>query len=128
MNNIEEPKRKVEFGNEDINLTKVIKVYIDREIPEEDLLKCCFTASSFNKVIKSEAEEIITTQTHAINSSNYLNGYDIVLISKGYQIKFSDILSGKYNDYIREIRISHNWEKMFYSDLFNIPGIFEYEV
>ena len=111
-----------------MEITKVIKVYIDREIPEEDLLKCCFTASSFNRAIKSEVEEIITTQTHAIDSRYYLNGYDIILMSKGYQIKFSDILSGKYSNYIREIRIAHNWEKMFYADLFNIPGIFEYEV
>ncbi len=109
-------------------MKKVIRVYLTKDIPADDILRCCFTIQSLKEAIKKDEEEIITTQTHAISATVYEKGYDIILIAGKYQISFSDILDGKYSNYIREIKLSHNWEKMFYSGIFYIPGIFEYEL
>lgn len=115
-------------------MKKVIKIYLTKDIPADEILKCCFTVQSLKEALRKGEEEIITTQTHALTSSLFkdsdnLDLYDdIILIAGNQELSMKDILSGKYNKYIREIRMAHNWEKMFYSGIFYIPDVFTYEL
>lgn len=111
---------------------KLIKIYLTKEIPAEDIEICCLTAQSLKEAIKRRDNLIVTTQTHALTSSLIKDDYnpdlydDIILINGKEQLSMKDALSGKYSDYIREIRIAHNWEKMLYSGIFEIPGVWTY--
>ncbi len=115
---------------------RLIKIYLTKEIPAEDLEICCLTAQSLKEAIKRRDDLIVTTQTHALTSSLYKTEQDkdrddlyddIILINDKEQLSMRDVLSGKYSDYIREIRIAHNWEKMLYSGVFEIPKVWTYE-
>ena len=115
-------------------MKKVIRIYLTRDIPADDIMRCCFTIQSLKEALRNEEEEIITTQTHALTSSLFKDEYntnlydDIILIAGNQELSMKDVLEGKYNKYIREIKMSHNWEKMFYSGIFYIPEIFEYKI
>ena len=111
---------------------RIIKIYLTKEIPAEDIEVCCFTANSLKEAIKRNNDYIVTTQTHAFTSCLYKSREDethlwddIILINGKEQLSIKDVLSGKYQEYMREIRIAHNWEKMLYSGVFNLPGIFD---
>ena len=82
----------------------------------------------FRLAIKEQRPVITTTQTHAISSYYYEMGYEIILSYKNQCLYFSKLLNGEYKDYVRHLRLAHNWEKMFYAGEFHIPGVFEYEV
>lgn len=109
-------------------MKKIIRIYLTKDIPADDIMKCCFTLQSLKEALRREDDEIITTQTHAIKAIFYETGYNIILIAGNQELSMKDVLDGKYNKYIREIKLSHNWEKMFYSGIFYVPGVFEYEI
>lgn len=116
-------------------MKRVIKIYlsIDDTVPESDIAMMLYTYQELKEAIKRKDNIIVTTQTHAFTSWLYKTDEeqehlydDIILINGQQQLSIKDVLSGKYNEYMREIRTAHNWEKMFYADVFNLPGIFEY--
>lgn len=112
---------------------RIIKIYLTDDIPTEDKDICCFTAQSLKEAINRKDNYIVTTQTHAFTSwlykdNNDSNMYeDIILINNSQQLSIKDVLSGKYDKYLREIKTSHNWEKMLYSGIFWIPGVWTWE-
>lgn len=110
-------------------MSRIIKIYLTDEIPEDDLKICCFTIQSLKEALLKKQKYIVTTQTHAISSSLYdENDGDIIVINGKEQLSFRKVLAGEYDKYIREIRIAHNWEKMLYSGIFYIPNVFTWEV
>ena len=103
----------------------IIKIYLSNDIPKKDFEKCCFTITEFNKAIKRKDNLIVTTQTHALNPRYF--DEDIILINGTQQLSMRKILAGEYKDYVRELRVSHNWEKLFFAGNFYLSGVFEWE-
>lgn len=111
----------------DINLNKTIIIYASvNDIKNKS--RIIYTLKEFEEAIKRQDKIIETTQFHALSSKYFEKGYDIFIISEGKQIKMSDILRIEKAPftYGREIRLAHNWEKMFHSGVFNIPYSWEF--
>lgn len=83
---------------------------------QEDMPKIAYTWEAFQAELALESEEIYTTLLDAVDSSYYEKGYDIIVISEGKYIKFSDLLRIGFNG--REIRTAHNWQRMLKNDTF----------
>ena len=121
---------KVEINSinpETITLDKIIYVFLTQDallytFNDYDIFKTKFTISEFDKAIKNKEKIIYTTQLEAINSKYFEMGYDLVLIEDNKSIKFSDIIKDKNCalTFGREIRLAHNWRKMFRSGCFDI--------
>ena len=107
-------------------MNKKITVYLTMEdIPVDLREEVCYTVKDLDLALKNKQDFIYTTQTNAINSSYYLDGYEIEVISEGEHITASRLLGYDDNGALsfgREIRIGHNWEKMLYSGCFNIKS------
>lgn len=107
-------------------MNRLITVYISfDDIPKDLVPSTSFTIKDFLKQIKNNKNIIHTTQTSAISSYYYTyqnNGWDIKVIHKGKEILFSKLLADYEGSksYGREIRLSQNWEKMFYSGCFDV--------
>lgn len=112
---------------ETITLDKIIYVFLTQDalfytFDDYDIFKTKFTISEFDIAIKNKEKIIYTTQLEAISSTYFEMGYDIILLDDNKSIKFSDIIKDKNCalSFGREIRISHNWRKMFRSGCFDI--------
>lgn len=83
---------------------------------QEDMPKIAYTWKAFQAELALESEEIYTTLLDAVDSSYYEKGYDIIVVSEGKYIKFSELLHTGFEG--REIRLVHNWQKMLKNDIF----------
>lgn len=105
-------------------MNKKITVYLTMEdIPVDLRDEVCYTVKDFDLAIKNKQDFIYTTQTKAISSHYYQDGYEIEVISEGEHITASRLLGYDDNGSLsfgREIRLTQNWEKMLYSGCFNI--------
>ena len=115
---------------------RLTKVYLTKEIPAEDIEICCFTAHSLKEAIDRGDQYIVTTQTSALGRwSDKLYDWDskddnIIIINGKEQLSMRDIMSGKYEDEynMMHVRWAHNWEKLLFSGVFNIPGLFDPDI
>jgi hypothetical protein len=105
-------------------MNKKITVYLTMEdIPVDLRDDVCYTVKDFDLAIKNKQDFIYTTQTKAISSYYYQDGYEIEVVSEGDRVTASRLLGYDDNGSLsfgREIRLSHNWEKMLRSGCFNI--------
>ena len=83
---------------------------------QEDMPKIAYTWEAFQAELALESEEIYTTLLDAVDSYYYEKGYDIIVVSEGKYIKFSELLRTGFEG--REIRLAHNWQKMLKNDIF----------
>jgi hypothetical protein len=83
---------------------------------QEDMPKIAYTWEAFQAELALESEQIYTTLLDAVDSSYYEKGYDIIVISEGKYIKFSDLLRTGFEG--REIRTTHNWQRMLKNNTF----------
>lgn len=106
-----------------ITLNKEIRVYLSKKsLDTVDRLICADDYLEFQDRINNQAKIIITTQTRAINSAYFEMGYNIIVVYnngfRDYKLSFLDLLLGKIPN-MRELRLSHNWEKMIFSCVFS---------
>lgn len=121
---------KIEMNSKNIEsiiLDKIIYIFLTRDamiysFNNYNIVKTKFTIAEFDKAIKNKEKIIYTTQLEAINSKYFEMGYDIILIEDNKSIKFSDIIKDKNCalTFGREIRLTHDWRKMFRSGCFDI--------
>ena len=118
----------VNLFNKDIELNKTIYVSLDGSMDlfllfPEMIKDFCF-AGDVKKLfqdIKDEKPCIITSITHCVNEQVMELGYDIVVQNGKKYIRFSDFINGDFTkSFDREIKQTHNWEKMLYSDVFDL--------
>lgn len=74
--------------------------------------RVCYSWESFCQAINKKIEHIYTTVLDAVHPEFYLNGYDIIVISQGRHIKFSELLENQDPKRNRDLRLGHNWHKM----------------
>lgn len=119
---------EVEMFDEKIVLDKTIYVTLDNswelfEIHPEALQEFCY-AGDWSKVceaIKQGRTNIITPITKCVSSHFMEKGYEIIVQSKNKSIRFSELLMGNCEkSFGREIRCAQNWEKMLFSNCFDI--------
>lgn len=119
---------KVNLFDKDIELDKTIFVSLDGNIKlfsmfPEVLDDYCYAGDlkTLCEHIKDRKPCIITSLTCCISEQVMELGYDIVVQNKDKFIRFSEFMNGDYTkSFDREIRQSHNWEKMLYGDVFDL--------
>lgn len=116
--------KKIKIFNEEIILNKTIYIMLDitsKSLKQvEGSYTSALTVSEMEAAIKEQYPNIMTTQTHYLNSHYMEKGYDIFIISEGQKICVSDMLGNGDYSFGKEIRPAQNWEKMLYAGCFNI--------
>ena len=119
---------KVNLFNEDIELDKTIYVSLDGSMDlftmfPESMKDYCY-AGDFKRLcqfIKEKRPCIITCLTECVSVQVMELGYEIIVQSGNKFVKFSELLNGdSEKSFGREIRQTHNWEKMLYSGCFDL--------
>lgn len=84
---------------------------------QDEMPKISYTWETFNVAIACEDEKIYTTLLDAVSPKYYELGYDIIVISEGKYMRFSDLVRGGFHG--RDIRTTQNWQKMLKSGVFS---------
>jgi len=96
---------------------KLIKVILDGEAQD-------YTAVSYKDLIlalRTKTPFIITPLTCAIDNGLTLDGYRVEIYSKGKMLCLNDMLLGRgLDENDKELRISHNAEKLILSGVYDI--------
>jgi hypothetical protein len=118
---------KVTLFGEEVILNKTIFVILDSDYGVFDLFPestrsievACY--SDLCRAIDDREKMIITPITHCISSFIMGLGYEIIVVSNGRSIKFSELLNGNpEKSFGKEIRAAQNWEKMLYAGCFDL--------
>lgn len=99
------------------NSDKLIKIILDGK-PED------YTATSYKDLMLALTHKdkfIVTPLTWAIDNGLTLDGYRVEIYSEGKMLCLNDMLLGKgLNENDKELRITHNAEKLILSGVYDI--------
>ncbi|MGM9544086.1 MAG: hypothetical protein ACI3T9_03815 [Romboutsia timonensis] len=119
---------KVNLFDKDIELDKTIYVSLDGSMDlftmfPESMKDYCY-AGDFKRLcqfIKEKRPCIITCITKCVDVQIMELGYEIIVQNGNKFIKFSELVNGDVEkSFGREIRQTHNWEKMLYGECFDL--------
>ena len=75
---------------------------------------------AFRKQIQNDSSYIVTPLTTAIDNYYCLRGYRLIVQSEGRERRINDMLLGDIGENEKELRISHNIERMILSGVYGL--------